>query len=829
MSGSNVEHVSCYLDGSPRHFSRPSSRSSSHCFKDPPDGALYGAPTPPPDTFPSTTTTYSRPNLADSLQDPLPTSTSMTTRPDDLDQIQPSLPNPDDYYRHHQSPLADGSGVNLSDTSVTGPRIGTNEHPVTVDRAFPLPTESLESSPVRRPQYRSISYSSYKGLSNGPSKTPQVASSVPGSRQASFKDLVNKFNNNSDQILPLPSSKSGETSRAASPAGSFDGQSRSRPSSRLREARDVSVQRSFTAQRDSSSSVVPDFSGHFTPPLRTTDSYGKHSDDLKPSGPSRRHPFSGKLALDTGFDNAQLGIPAHLRRRGSDGSIPSPSPASLDQELLSGISPLTPTAWYLRHTDHLEAVNSNGNKRSHRRATSDLAGDQSIIGFDVPNPFMAIPGPLQSGGLLETPHSKSRIPISSRHPVPNSISHVSSRLLGPNSTFSSRSATQGHLPAKGVSRLPVPSPKSSPGSVDDDAQEPFATSALGRREITNCRLRQPPESSSHLKAYIAAPPPKKSPPLRSSRPRQPVTNAASFPSRSRVGETVSNFQKQINRDRELRNARQRERRLPELGTVDLATRRQRIQQAFNRTVQENERKEEAASTELHRYEDDQAEEPRGTQQASEQPPAEHPIFEDLSQVEDTATVIDESTQAYDEEKEPMAEKEDSQGSLRLHIDTSIPTHESSETNADNHLVAMDSPTLGLPSTTSKEHDIVRLGSNASDRSPSAATAGSTATRTTTFDHELQTGLTRRTLNMSHRTLLNQIMQIRESSSSGSSCDEPDYSFSDNDDGESIPIMLRDPSYFGGSRGNEAHRENRDASTEEHGAAGETQNRWSMSS
>lgn len=822
MSGSDVEHVSCYLDGSPHHFPRPSSQSSCQRFEKPPDGALNAALTSPPASFLPTTTYSPRPDLVDSQLGHPSTSTTPSEYPDN----QPSLPNPDDYYRQLRTPLADDSGVNTSDTSATGPSTGTNERSTRVDDAPSLPTDTLVSSRVRCPQYRSISSPSYNGLQDGPIKSPQIPSSTPRHRQASFKDLVNKFNNNIDQILPLPSvSKSKEASRAGSPASSFDGQNRSRASSRLRETREASTQRQPTVQWDAAGSAVPDFSRDLVPPpLRIPDNHGAHLGD--PTSSERRHLFSELLPVDTSFHSPGLGLPARLRRRGSDGSIPSPNPASLDpQDLPPGLSPLTPTAWYLGHTQFLETVNTGGNTSNHRRARSDLAGCQFMPVFADTTRSMAIPAPLQPGGFLETPHSRSRIPISSRRFSPDSDSDISSRPLGPNSTFSGRYATHGALPAKGASRLPILSPKGSPGMVDDGRQ-PFATTSHGRREITHGRTRrQLQDRNSLLTAYIAAPPPKKSPPLRSSRPRQPVTNAISSPSRSKVGQTVSNFQKQISRDREPRNSRSRERRLPELGNVDFATRRQRIQQAFNRTVQENERKEEEAA-ELRRREQEQGEGPYGAHPAREQPAPEDSTIDGPAQAEDTETVIDESTQICDEEKEPATEKDDFRELPQLHIDTSISTHENSETNADDHLVTMDSPTLGLSGVTP---NTIRLHPKPNNLPPSATTSGSTDTHVTAFDHEPQTGLSRRTLNMSHRTLLNQIMQIRESSSSSSSCDEPDYSFSDNDDRESIPIMLREASYIEGHQGSESNQGNRNVSMKRAQAGDGTQNRWSMSS
>ncbi|KAK5011219.1 hypothetical protein LTR60_004804, partial [Cryomyces antarcticus] len=95
-----------------------------------------------------------------------------------------------------------------------------------------------------------------------------------------------------------------------------------------------------------------------------------------------------------------------------------------------------------------------------------------------------------------------------------------------------------------------------------------------------------------LKAYITAPLPKTSPPLRSSRPRQPVSAASTAASRSRVSErlAVASPSENITRDQwSVKDYRSRPRRIPEFGSVDFAARRARILKAFNESVQESEK------------------------------------------------------------------------------------------------------------------------------------------------------------------------------------------------------------------------------------------------
>jgi hypothetical protein len=291
-----------------------------------------------------------------------------------------------------------------------------------------------------------------------------------------------------------------------------------------------------------------------------------------------------------------------------------------------------------------------------------------------------------------------------------------------------------------------------------------------------------------------------------------------------VVETVSNFQRQINRDR---NPRQRERQLPELGNVDFATRRQRIQQAFNRTVEENERKEEKAA-ELRRQvkaeEDTQQLEQPATpiQQHTEPTEVIAPV-----QTEDTVTVIEDPVEIGHETKSLTSETGILKATPQLHVDTDISIPENSRTIAEYHPMTMDSPTLGHP-------EIILNGQGfepkTGDLPPiSAVTTESNETHITAFDSEPQVELSRQNGHTSHRTLLSQIMRIRDSSPSSSSCDEQDYGFSDNDDKESIPIVLKDALTLEGSIDSKENQVHRDLYMKRAPTSNEPPNRWSMSS
>ncbi|KAL4893304.1 hypothetical protein BDV59DRAFT_29478 [Aspergillus ambiguus] len=732
------------------------------------------------------------------------------------DPQNPPSSNPDDYYRSPPLPPVDPPLESIP-----------NPHPsqrVSSVPTHPPPSSSLHSGPPRSAS------DTYKTIGVGSaSRSDRLPTARP--RQVSFKDLVNKFNNNIDEVLPLPSAPvSRDTSRAPSPVSPVDGSGRHRSAFRPRNNGPSAGQPSLS--RWSSNN---DLNQASVPPSTSEKASGFHhhlASRLTPLSPQdslpRRPQFGKLLSVDTSFHTQGHGIPSHLRRRGSEGSIASPNPGLLDPfDPSPGRSPLTPTAWYLGHTPFLEAVSTTGHPHNHRRTRSDISGTwvEGVAVAHAPGSHMAVPAPLQPSSptsLEGSPHSKSRIPVSSRRLNSGSVSGDSSPTNRAESTFSSRAAAQVSLPPKGISRLPKPAPRSPPPAPSHEGSPTFALSPGSRRDMANGRSRRPPPVKGPLlEAYIAAPPPKKSPPLRSSRPRQPVSHTSSSTARSRVGERVSSFQKQIINDREPRSSRPRDRRLPELGNVDFATRRQRIQQAFNRTVQENERKEERAA-ELRRQV--KAREEKHEQQPPT-PALEHPREDTPKPTippppEDTATVIEDCPEPSHEAKQLTPQSNHPPAPPQLRVDTDVCSQGSECTTTETYPMTMDSPTLGKPDGALKVHP-------KSDVAPVSAV--STDTHVTTFDPEPQEGLTRQNIHASHRTLLSQIMQIRESSPESSSCDDPDYSMSETDEPESVPIMLRDAVGSDDCMDSSDNQEPSDLYNQHDTSGNGIINRWSMSS
>ncbi|KAL4968066.1 putative Rho guanyl nucleotide exchange factor [Aspergillus stella-maris] len=843
MSGSDVEHVSGFVDAAAaaaphsRRLSSPISErfydALSHTGAH--DSSLTSQSSRPPSSWSGTAYGATQQGVSGSQPFALPATVAPHGYPNRHNHR--SSPDPDEYYRSLSPilPLEDNAGIRRDTSSLSGtPNPAAEAHPVYTpqQRVHSGPaTLSGLSSVDQNQQYRSVSDTFRRGGSDFPSGTSSVRPSAVRSKQSSFKDLINKFNNNVDQVLPIPSvsaAASTDHSRASSPVPTEHNILPGAPS-RRRDTGGSTTQSHQASPWAVTEDVSQNSSLHIvTPKLNTVDLQDSSLDDYKPSNLLPRRPLFGELlTVDTNLQG--YGIPSHLRRRGSEGSIPSPNPAFLDHfDTSTNQTPLTPTAWYLGRTPFLEAVSTGESSNRHRRTRSDIPESQ-LVGASTHSPDfdMAVSAPLQPGlrTYLDNSHSKSRIPISShRLNSPSASGESSPSSPKAQSPVSGRFNPQTPLPPKGSSRLPKPSTK-SPRDLVTRGQTVHSTTTTpaprGRRETGYGRSRTKlADKSPLLEAYIAAPPQKKSPPLRSSRPRQPVSHTgppASNASKGRVGETVSNLQRQIHRERELRNSRPRERRLPELGNVDFATRRQKIQQAFNRTVKENERREEEAA-ELRRRASahENLSKSEDVTPINPEPSELKPVTpEPAAQPDDTATVIDDSADPFEDETQ---EQGDGKVCPQLHLDTQVPI-------VNPHATTMDSPTLGHPMLVQEE---TKNPEPAHQPPASSATSCSEDSPVTTFDPEPQAEISQQDVHTSHRTLLSEIMRIRESSPSSSSCDEQDYGFSDNDDKEPIPILLRgrlgldDLPHTGPQETSDRHTQNNQPTVD-------ASNRWSMSS
>ncbi|KAH0337096.1 hypothetical protein KCU81_g8260, partial [Aureobasidium melanogenum] len=346
--------------------------------------------------------------------------------------------------------------------------------------------------------------------------------------QRSIKDLVNRFNQQKDQ-KPVQPPQGAPRSRLQRPPRSPT-RNRNASSSRTRSA---------TPQDTISPLKSPTRRSKIRPPT-----------SLPSDQPRTRNYASPDTAHDSLFSLAP--------RRGSDGSLSSSSAQSstLHKRSLSNAEYHLPLP-----------LHSNRSRPStgHRRVRSDFIGPEADSALSI-HPVSYRSLPRNASTSLVSP---SRIPVSS------SRRSTSVEPLSP--------TTSRHISQMGQSINHFPAP-TSPRSRHTSSQRTssFGSNLLGLPTPGNTQYdssihqHQAPVGKS-LQAFINAPPPLKSPPLRSSRPRPPVSSASTTASRARSGQRFESSLASQNND----STRFRKKKIPELDNINLAARKEKIQRAFS--------------------------------------------------------------------------------------------------------------------------------------------------------------------------------------------------------------------------------------------------------
>ena len=729
-------------------------------------------------------------------------------------------PDPHEFYRRYQNSFArastDGLGqgdivVAKREDGMTRARHHQMPTPVSARaNGFDLPSLSSRVHGGYTSRYQSSPVSDWSPL--GGAKSNPALSSTARNRQTSLKDLVDRFNSNTDEVPPLPRKTA---SRSAS--GTSNPANNTNPATSISYARARNSSQPKTSRAGLAKKETPTDQRHSGNASRSNRQRGRANEDAKislkikrnarldpntyasqsmtnlhPDGQNLvRKPLFGEILAPSNEGNNSLGygISGPRRRRGSEGSMRSPNPMFPNEPHHDAdeVSPSSPSAWYLGIIPTLEEIKLERTVPSlppgmHRRTRSEFTGMpiRSSIPDKGPQPspphHLLSPNPSIGSAKTARRASQSRIPVSTRRRSINSDSGTSASSTRANSAADRYS---GHMipPPKGTSglprfsqksRSPIRNPRSSPGRNSP------------RRDIYN-NVGQRPATSPRLAAYISAPMPKKSPPLRSSRPRQPVSSASTSASRARAVERFSG-----NENDDIKHAKEhKNRRPPELGSVDFAARRQKIQQAFTKTVKENERQEEIeverqrASMALggkpqHAEASAAGLGPPTMPQQDVSDDSERPNLDDLGE--------------FDEDVFQSAAKDHLESEQELMITTGLLTERSVL-----DLSQEDSPTLGgfnqFPHMNQVQQSTVTPPSDAEPTS--AITAGTSDSVDTFFDNDPQEGS--ENSYQEHRTLLSHIMSMRDASPASPTsirrAGGVEGSISDKDDRESIQIML----------------------------------------
>lgn len=298
-------------------------------------------------------------------------------------------------------------------------------------------------------------------------------------------------------------------------------------------------------------------------------------------------PLFGEITSDgrwnANFDLGKYGpLPTFpsSHRRSSDGSVALGATST-------GLPPAMPQL-----ASVASAPSGSGQKLSHKRGRSEMDIAHIERRPDQPpqpgsaSPQYAIPlTPPSSGSRPEA----SRIPVSNRrlsadHAYPSNF-HTRSA-----SALSNQSQLSSTLPASPIRQRQTNSKEGVP-----------------QRSPPRSRYQHPPipvtPKAQTLRAKIVPLPSKTSPPLRSSRPRQPVSQATTSASRARVAERLQN--ESAHKDRRAPSEQwlgkpydpQKERsgrKIPELSKINFEERRARIQKAISANLEDSQSSEDLA-------------------------------------------------------------------------------------------------------------------------------------------------------------------------------------------------------------------------------------------
>lgn len=299
------------------------------------------------------------------------------------------------------------------------------------------------------------------------------------------------------------------------------------------------------------------------------------TDQSAPIMPSSQPLLFGEILPDQrDFSTAGFGIDGLRPRRTSESNTHG---SAQHQRSLSDpdINSQSPADWYRSLNDLAPEPTKEDAKtmRTHARSQShNGVGDQHI----VQDFTLKIADPPASAAI-SVPNSKLPVSVRTLNSPANSSSSPSTRSNSPST--SKRPQTNGKTPySTNRAKTPVSRAKTP-------------TQALTNRKPVARPVTPGNGGNTRLKAYIAAPTPKLSPTLRSSRPRQPVSEATTASSRMRASDRAKSPGAAYTRAAAKSTEPQTRRRKISLGPIDFAQRREHIKLAYSKSVRESQAQE----------------------------------------------------------------------------------------------------------------------------------------------------------------------------------------------------------------------------------------------
>ncbi|KAJ1331347.1 dynamin-binding protein [Microdochium nivale] len=512
---------------------------------------------------------------------------------------------PDNYYGsgHHfddTTDFADSDNDDPMASVLSVPRQPAGPPPRASRHSGASSKSGAPSSANRQPtkiNFRSVSAPvDEKALAT--SRARAAAASV-GGHKPSVKDLKRRFDKETSKAAPAATHKSAPRSSSKGPTtpsshrglGSSPVASRDTSYTALRSSasnRDYaehssttrSTQRPRAVAEDHVSSNPQSFASRVHKPRVSREGSSSLPTATKPpsrpaspgrlSSPKQTRGllFGEVLPGHTDIGNAGYGIEG-VQQTGfheSSGQNSKLHSRSLSQ---SEVEPPSPSDWY-RDTAATPDHQKNGNpdipkaSKKHTRAFSDDPYKKTSVSQSRPS---------QSS---RPPLSSSRLPVA----VKNNISASSSS--------ASPSSSRANSPA--FARRQAQSQGKTSGTVSGSSSKGTITHGTTSRRGNSSSTSAPSSSSNRLNAYIAAPPQRLSPQLRSSRPRQPVSSASTASSRLKAAEAhrAKSPTKAESRTNTKSSESGTRRRKILLGPIDFESRREQIKLSYSKSIKETE-------------------------------------------------------------------------------------------------------------------------------------------------------------------------------------------------------------------------------------------------
>ncbi len=307
------------------------------------------------------------------------------------------------------------------------------------------------------------------------------------------------------------------------------------------------------------------------------------------------------------------------------------------------------------------------------------------------------------------PPPSSRLPLSVKKVTspPGPSSPVSTGSNSPalgKRPSTGRTARQHHQAPPPTARAKTPTKRSA---------TPTSRSKSSAHATSSSR-KQPPghittPGNNRLNAYITAPPPKLSPPLRSSRPRQTVSSASTTSSRMKAVDRGRSPHGSSSRQGTRREESAAQKRKIEIGPVDFAQRRETIRLAYSKSIRETEARVARQAAAERRKREAEAAALREKAEAEAEAAAQ------------SALVVEEAQEAGGSAPQPT-----------LALSSTHPAMPSIQHLDVRQSLSVDSPTLGLPGT------FPNFGSPALEQEEIPQSAISAHSAVTEFDTEAQT-------------------------------------------------------------------------------------------